>query len=236
MKTTFLAIAKDPSIIPGVHHHCDEWCDYCPLTARCLTFRCTAEFRKQRGRTGAETFESLDEIVQFTRDVAAAEGAKTHELDELVAHPGRSGIKTADPLAERALGFAASVEAAIGPRILTIASAPVQQPEPPPETILVYCHLRIYMRVFRALVARDRERAGLPVTEDEALGSAKLALAMIERTKRALQQLREMVEDAEDAAVSDHFIVTLEEIECGLDERFPAARHFVRLGLDCPMA
>jgi hypothetical protein len=41
--STFLAIAKDPTIIPGVHHHCDEWCDYCLVTNRCLAFRCTVE-------------------------------------------------------------------------------------------------------------------------------------------------------------------------------------------------
>jgi pyruvate formate-lyase activating enzyme-like uncharacterized protein len=32
--STFFAIAKDPTIIPGVDHHCDEWCDYCLVTNR----------------------------------------------------------------------------------------------------------------------------------------------------------------------------------------------------------
>ena len=36
--SAFLAIAKDPTIIPGVHHHCDEWCDCCLVTNRCLEF------------------------------------------------------------------------------------------------------------------------------------------------------------------------------------------------------
>jgi hypothetical protein len=38
--SSFLAIAKDPAIISGAHHHCDEWCDYCVVTARCLTLGC----------------------------------------------------------------------------------------------------------------------------------------------------------------------------------------------------
>ena len=60
-QSTFLAIAKDPTIIPGVHHHCDEWCDYCLVTNRCLAFKCTDEHRGARAllmesrRFGAST-------------------------------------------------------------------------------------------------------------------------------------------------------------------------------------
>ena len=31
-QSRFLAIGKDPAIIPGVDHHCDESCDYCLVT------------------------------------------------------------------------------------------------------------------------------------------------------------------------------------------------------------
>ena len=66
--SAFLAIAKDPTIIPGVHHHCDEWCDYCLVTHRCLAFRCTAERRRRQVLADEEpTFRSLDEAVSFTR-------------------------------------------------------------------------------------------------------------------------------------------------------------------------
>ena len=40
MDPQFLAIARDPRIIPGVHHYCNEWCDYCPVTARCCGYLC----------------------------------------------------------------------------------------------------------------------------------------------------------------------------------------------------
>ena len=96
MNSRFLAVTQDPAIIPAVHHFCDEWCDYCPVTKRCLAFRCTAEFRKTKGRRdGDETFANMDEAVQFTRDLAAIEGTLTEELDELISHPqGESTIQT----------------------------------------------------------------------------------------------------------------------------------------------
>ena len=34
MNAQFLSIAKDPRIIPGMRHYCDEWCHYCPVTER----------------------------------------------------------------------------------------------------------------------------------------------------------------------------------------------------------
>src|SRR6185369_10053698 len=61
LRARFMAIAADPRIIPGVHHHCDEWCDHCHVTDRCLEFRCTNEFRKVKGRKeGDQTFVSID--------------------------------------------------------------------------------------------------------------------------------------------------------------------------------
>ena len=70
MNARFLAIAQDPTIIHGVHHHCDEWCDYCSLTARCLGFRCTEAFMEERGRRRRHpafaAFANTEEAVAFS--------------------------------------------------------------------------------------------------------------------------------------------------------------------------
>src|SRR4029453_4861033 len=132
MNAQFLAIAQEPKIIPGVHHYCDEWCDYCPVTRRCLAFLCVEAFRKSRGRTEAEeTFTSTDEALEFTRQLAAIEGLRTDELDELLAPPpGQSGVRTDDPLAERALDYAARAELLLLPIALQLASRRPSRPPP----------------------------------------------------------------------------------------------------------
>lgn len=94
-------------------------------------------------------------------------------------------------------------------------------------SVVLYYHLRIYMRVFRALVARARKRRGVSVPADEELGSAKLALTMIDRSKRAWDTLAQ----TENAAVITPLVSTLNEIERGLQAR----RAFVRIGLDLPI-
>jgi hypothetical protein len=236
MNAQFLALAQDPRIIPGVHHYCDEWCDYCPVTQRCLGFLCVEAFRSNRGRTETEeTFANTDEAFEFTRQLAAIEGLRTDELDELLAHPpGQSGIRTDDPLAERALDYAARAELLLLPIALELASRrPSRSPSglPSPEEVVVWYHLRIYMKIFRALVSAASDCANGP-RSDDARGCAKLAMVSIDRSRAALETLRERF----GVDRIDPLIAILGELSSGLEQRFPDARAFVRPGLDCPVA
>lgn len=231
--SSFLAIAKDPAIIPGVHHHCDDWCDDCAVTARCLAFRCTAVFRNEHGRAdGQPTFRSIEEVVAFTRAVAEVEGTSTPELDALVARGAAGvGMETSDPLASIACDYAVHVAMAFAPIALLVANAPVRPGGPEPEEVLLWYHVRIYMRTVRALVAREGRAPGGDRTED-AIGSAKLALVAVRRSRAAAEalQTREPADDFTELSSM------LDALERGLDERFPEARAYVRVGLDVPTA
>ena len=176
MRARFLAIAADPRMIPGVHHHCDEWCQYCPVSDRCFSFGCTREYRKARGRgEGDETFSSIDEAVAFTRDISAAEGVSTAALDGLLAKGSAPPEVDADPLGTSAWEYAMAVALAYGPEAFFVVNRPPHRNEPSPEEIVLWYHLRIYLRVFRALVA-VHGNGPESYSSDEALGSAKLVL------------------------------------------------------------
>jgi hypothetical protein len=234
MNSRFLAVAQDPAIIPAVHHFCDEWCDYCPVAKRCLAFRCTAEFRKTKGRRDDEaTFACMDEAVKFTRDLAAVEGTSTEELDDLISHPqGESAIQTSDALALLTWDYAEDVATALLPAPPPATNAGRRPASPDPEEVVAWYHVRIYMRVFRALVSRDRASAESNRNMEDAVGSAKVALVGVQRSRDALQSLRNIANERKIAEL----ISMLDTIECGIDERFPAARSFVRVGLDVPVS
>jgi hypothetical protein len=231
--SSFLAIAKDPAIIPGVHHHCDEWCDYCAVAARCLVFGCTAVFRNEHGRADGEpTFRSIEEAVEFTRAVAEVEGTSTPELDALVAHGAAgAGMETSDRLAAIACDYAAHVAMGFAPIALLVANAPVRPGGPEPEEVLLWYHVRIYLRTVRALVAREGRAPGGDRTED-AIGSAKLVLVAVRKSRAAVEalQAREPADDFTD------LLSLLDALEHGLDERFPGARAYLRIGLDVLVA
>ena len=231
MNPQFIAIANDPTLIPGVHHYCDEWCDYCPVTTRCLAFRCTSEFRTQRGRAPADpTFINFEEAADFTREVAATEGTRTDQLDALMASPiSQSGVEASDPLASLAWDYAVCASELMMPTWRAILALSAGSSGPAPDEIVMWYHLRIYMTVFRALIARTQ--AGADGSE-EAVGCARLALVSVQRSRSAVGLLRT---DRNGGAV-DGLVARLDALEHGLDERFPAARRFVRVGLDCAVA
>jgi hypothetical protein len=227
--SSFLAIAKDPAIIPGVHHHCDEWCDYCAVTARCLAFRCTDVFRREHGRADTDpTFSSMEEAIAFTRAVAEVEGTSTPELDALVTHGAAgAGMQTSDRLAAIACDYAVHVAMAFAPIAPLVANAPVRPGGPEPEEVLLWYHVRIYLRTVRALVAREGRAPGGDRTED-AIGSAKLVLVAVRRSRAAAEALQAR-EPADDFT---ELLSMLDALERGLDERFPEARAYLRVGLD----
>jgi hypothetical protein len=225
---TFTELARDTRLIPGVHHYCDEWCDMCPVTSRCLAFRCTAAYRRERGRRDGEpTFRSSAEAIEFTRALAAAEGLETPQLDAIAGGRGHT-LRTSDRLADTAWRYALAVSMwlVLSPgelRQMRSASAPS------PEEVVLWYHLRIYLKLVRALVARDRQ-AGRKSLDEESNGCAKLTLVSVQRSRKALMQLRR-------SAASDtveKLLPLLDEIERGVQERFPNARAYLRVGLDVP--
>jgi hypothetical protein len=231
----FLAIAKDPTIIPGVHHHCDEWCDYCPVTTRCFGHRCTEEFRRyHRRRRGEPTFASIEQAAAFTREMSAAEGVATPELDLLLSQSAEdAGLHTGDPLAGIAFEYAIGVAALMATIAERVVMAPPQHPTPAAENIVLWYHLRIYFRLVRALVSKERSRSttGAGGRLEDAIGSAKLVLVSAHRSRDALRTLVTRFDRAE----INRLIGLLDDIERGIDDRLPEARRFARLGLDVPI-
>jgi len=234
MDPQFLAIARDPRIIPGVHHYCNEWCDYCPVAARCCGYLCTELHRQRHGRKDGEpTFTAIDEAVAFTRELSAAEGVRTDELDALLASaPGESGIATSDPLAELAWQYAERVSGLMAPLVLEwmMKPPPPTRDGPPPMETLLWYHLRIYMKVFRALVARETHAGG--AESEEARGCGKLALVSIDHSLDALSRLTEAFSAADLADLQQR----LTRLRDQLERKIPDARAYIRVGLDEPVA
>jgi hypothetical protein len=223
MNPRFLAIARDPSIIHGVHHYCDEWCDYCPVTRRCMGFRCTEEFRKQHRRREADfTFASMDEAIAFTRELAVLDGSSTDELDAMLASGGSSRFETSDPLASIAWEYAVAAAFLFTAQAMTQLGNGPRSIGPAPEETVLWHHLRIYTKLVRALVSRSA---------DDADGCAKLVLVSVEKSRAALAALR-----STGRGEIGPLIAALDDLEKGLEQRFPNARRYVRAGLDCPVS
>jgi hypothetical protein len=103
---------------------------------------------------------------------------------------------------------------------------------PSPEEIVLWHHFRIYLKLARAIAARERAESGRNDAADAANGYAKVALVSIQRSRHALVQIKRRGVAAQPGTLA----ALLEQIERGIERRFPDARAFVRLGLDVPVS
>ena len=60
MDLSFVQLASDPNLIPGVYNGCDQWCDYCPVTARCRAFKC------QPSQDGGDLYDAVNAVSEYT--------------------------------------------------------------------------------------------------------------------------------------------------------------------------
>ena len=220
----FLEIARDPRIVPGLHRACDEWCDYCPLTDRCLWFRCAREFRRHRQEPpplppASGAFRTAAGALDFAREFAivdATPAGRASPSPRARPHgPGDDDDRLAAialEYARRSHEFASSARATV--RRLARHEAPAA------ETILRF-HSLIYFKTTRALVGYRLTAGGIIERHADAKTCAGQTLAYIDRSRGALMQFPDGDERRALAA-------RLDAIALGIEVRFPDVSALVR--------
>ena len=225
------AAARRVGEIPGVYKYCDDWCEICRLTARCTSHRIRQAWEARRRKDPAM---DADDLVAFTREVAAAAGETTPGLDALLAGDPNGEYQPVP--ADEGLCLLAS-QYAVGAGFL-LTKAGWRPPasctfgrSPSPQDVLAWYHQFLAMRASRALVATARADRGIPGERVDAEGSAKIALIAIDRSRAALARLAGGKHDR----ICRHLARMLDTLATGLEARIPGARAFVRIGLDAPV-
>ena len=85
----FNQVCLDPTLIRGIYNRCDQWCMYCPATARCLAYRCSPEIQSGKQDIYKSLADRLYEGVTFVKRLSEAEGTPTPEIDALLADDPR---------------------------------------------------------------------------------------------------------------------------------------------------
>jgi hypothetical protein len=91
--------------------------------------------------------------------------------------------------------------------------------------------LTVASKIFRAVASRMADAKALEAPQDDANGSAKVALLLIEESRQAWSLLSAPGRSFGDGAPR-RFIAVLGALEAGLLERFPEAFSFIRPGFD----
>lgn len=225
-------LASDPNLVPGIYNTCDQWCDYCPATTRCLSFKVHGgvdAFGDVHGDFGAAMFASMGHL----RDCYEAEGLEPPEDMRLLLSGERRRFTQwqTDPIERAAhlyLMLVATFMHTSDDRVLRVSFA--KRPAgPTPAEVFLFYHFTIGVKAGRAVAsAREADRTGRAAARRDAECSAKVALLAIDRSDEALQVLALDVADARLAHLRAH----LEQLRRDLERRFPNARAIMRPGLD----
>lgn len=254
-----VALAENPDIIPGIYNYCDQWCQRCGFTSRCLSFAA----RRDEFPDGVtpdidseafwESFtETMSSSLELLRKMAVEDGIDLEEIDYDEIDAEREELeRTVDehPLTKAAEGYAWGVKdwfdhnaAAFeqkGEELemfvrLNIGSADVSgQMERIGEAVEVIQWYQFFIldKVVRALYGRFHPFAPeVDESPHDADGSAKICLIAIERSIGAWAVLLRAFPQLQTENLE--LLAQLERLGKSVELQFPKARAFQRPGFD----
>ena len=235
MELTDLRFAKavlDPTLIDGVYNACDQWCEYCPLTARCLAFRCRPSADAD-GDVYMHIAEAMDESMKALKDRHDAEGVPVPPgLAWLLANDPRNGsgvVLVDDPLERTGRQYVVQSAMYLMSRGDLPAEIPKRANGPTPLDVFIRYHFLIGAKVYRAVVMSSQAaRSGDAAARDDADMAAKVALLLIDRSHDA----PELMHMDEGHARIDQLRAQLRRLRRELSARFPDAQAVKRPGFD----
>jgi hypothetical protein len=230
----FNQVCLDPTLIKGIYDVCDQWCMYCPATARCLAYRCSPDIQSGKQDIHKELADRLYEGLVFYKRLHEAEGTPTPELDEMLANDPRQQTTLPpvdDPLERMGARYARLSDSYLLSRNDYPFAMVRRVSGPTPFEVFAWFHSLIAAKIYRALLssaAAVRRSSGDQGKLADALVSAKVALIGIDRSLDALAALGVDDGDARLELMASH----LRRLRRELEARFPGARSVVREGLD----
>jgi len=252
-------LARDPRFIPGIFNYCDAWCKRCPFTRRCLNFAMGEEMESGRSESRDvdneafwdkldETFETAMEWPQdeaqdvdldfdeddFDEFLEREEGVREAAQSQPFSRIAKRYMDVVDEWFKLNAGFFADKGGEL--EFLMQADNPGDGPIDDVtavrdclEVIRWYQRL-IWVKLCRAATGTIRAEVDeIECFQEDADGSAKVAIIGIERSIAAWATVLKRFPDHEDAIFS---LTTLKRLLRQVDAAFPNARAFRRPGFD----
>jgi hypothetical protein len=237
----FAAMATDR--IDFISAYCDSWCERCAFTERCSAYACRIAIAMcDDAEAGLELAVGVPQPVTGQRPATAGELLLADEVnvepsqEELAEfernETARDERLDAHPLTTKATAYMLQSTAWLKAHRESLASGDAVVREA--LEIVGWDAYLIGAKVHRALDGRDRavhdgEEEDDPVQND-ANGSAKVALISIRRSEAAWALIAQAVDDPAAATLGGD----LSELGRLVEEQFPRAMSFVRPGFDEP--
>jgi len=253
-------LAGGRRFISGIYNYCDRWCERCSFTSRCLTYAIDSEdsndpssrdlnnkiFWEKLHAIFRQTTEMLNELasemgVDLTSlDKESLSESVSHQIDEADNHAlvraSRQYIQMADEWFESEYSLFEQKEDELNSLLgigidETRFHSKARSIRDAVEIIRWYQH-QIYVKLKRALTRDDSINEDMEdvIFERDSIGSAKVALIGIDRSIGAWGKLHEHFPERTDSILD--ILVYVNRLRRRVEQLFPQARNFKRLGFD----
>lgn len=252
-------MGRDPRFIPGIYNYCDAWCKRCAFTSRCMNYAMGQEMEsggsQSRDAENGAFWDRLHETFESTMEWAEEEAEEMEfDIDEEDLHEfldQEEEVREAahsQPCCRTAMRYRDVVdkwfklnEALFADKggeleFLTRVDKPGDEPVDDVTAVrdclevIRWYQLQIWVKLCRAATGTIRGRMeDLEGFQEDADGSAKVAIIGIERSIAAWATVLTKFPDHEDAIFS---LTTLKRLLRQVEAAFPNARAFRRPGFD----
>lgn len=257
-KKKLIDLAKDKRFIKGIYNYCDQWCERCPHTSKCLNYSIVKEefadpetrdlhneaFWNRLSGVLAESLELLNEkAAEEGLDLNSLDLDKLEEKDHLVmgaaeGHDISRAAKAYSRMTEEwfhdAEIFSVKTETEDPNDLLVSGNKYNFQNEEMEDALKVvrWYQNQIYTKLIRAISSRIEEDAEISEGSDkyarDSDGSAKVALIGIDRSISAWGIIHNHFPNPD----IRHLIANLDRLRRRIEKDFPDARSFIRPGFD----
>ena len=246
-------LAQNPYLISGIYNYCDQWCEKCAFTSRCMNFAMEKEFFPDQAYHDARNedfWEAMSRVFEVTMELLydlaeengidldlamdsvdmEEEGKQRYRADKNICSIlSWKYAKMADEWLEanESLTACQDTQIKIPGTVSTLQSFDIKEAL---EIVCWYQHL-IYVKINRALSGMGQaSEDSLEDEEYDANGSAKVALIGIEKSIAAWGLLQSL--HGQDNSQLQEILFYLQRLRIKIENVFPGARSFVRPGFD----
>ncbi len=251
-------LAGDPRFISGIFNYCDRWCERCPFTARCLTFATEQEYRGDEEEidiTNQKFWDVLhtmfEETKEMLEEMAAERGIVLDDATlEAAARDNEKDRHRREnhPLAKAAMAYAelsrnwfqqhktaleelrAKAQDAIQTGLQEFDLHEVKASTLDAFAIIQWYQFFIGAKVGRSLSQTADEFIEIDDLQNDANGSAKIAMIAMQRSIAAWGRIREELPETEESVLP--ILLHLETLLRTMKREFPNAEYFIRPGFD----
>lgn len=240
----------DNHYIPGIFNYCDSWCERCPFTHRC---RCydprQSDNENDQGALLETIHKNLQEAMDLLRNHVEQQGfdwetfkqeaADAPVPDSPLTAPQKALVTLSTEYAQRARTWIDQHQAELRNRgdelsaQLEMGLNVLQQGVELAEALEViqWYLFFIQVKLQRALLGlNDDFIVETDPVQNDANGSAKIALIAVENSMAAWEIVRERFPQHTNDIID--LLLNLARIQTGIEQTFPQVRHFIRPGFD----